>query len=471
MSSLILAESNPQDFDRSIVGGKGLYLLRLSNLAQQTEMFEVPDYFIILTNAKRNYSNTHKGTHVIYEDKEVERVFEKLRKPVAVRSSSPLEDGLNASFAGMFTSFLDVKNYDEMTSRANQVYESAFQERVERYSARMGINFSDAMAIIVQEQVTDALEWGIIQLEDYKAVTETFDRKGRSSSHETQYDFLDEFFPEGFKWTIKPENEPRDWIGEGEFHYATHCAREAKKRLGLDGIVQVEFFLSPAKLPRFVQIRQLPATKSYAAQLDMDIPKGVPYIESEICNDVAGELVLPAYVTTSQSGLKRILIETGQSFFMGLGSGDERAEQFNQNSRLAQNHDFQIFRELVPNERFAGLQSMLPHYNEAWRRGNQLFDEYILVCDKLDEKICEMTDATTNKRAIITCHEAKKTSHAMTVARDLGIMCMGVEGDLYDLEPKFFHQIETGDLIHMKSDGRRAVAYLEKKRVADPYTK
>lgn len=48
---------------------------------------------------------------------------------------------------------------------------------------------------------------------------------------------------------------------------------------------------------------------------------------------------------------------------------------------------------------------------------------------------------------------------------------MGVDGDLYDLEPKFFHQIETGDTIHMKSDGKRAVAYIERKRVSDPYLK
>ena len=462
MVNIIWAGSNPQEFNRDIVGGKGLYLLRLFHLAQQTGMFEVPNFFIVPTNAQRHYSNTSDGTRVVYGDRKIEDAFERLRKPVAVRSSSPLEDGVNASFAGMFGSFLNVNNYNEMGFRANDVYESAFQERVQRYSKRMGVSFSEAMALIVQEQVTNALERGIIQLEDYKAVTETFDRKGISSSHETEYSFLDEFFPEGFKWEIKLDSEPRDWIGEGEIHYATHCAREAKKRLGLDGVVQVEFLLSPAKLPRFVQIRQLPATKSYAAQLDMDIPEGVPYIESQICNDVAGELVLPAYVTTSQSGLKRILIETGQSFFIGLGSGDERAERFNQYSKLAQNRDFQQFRDSAIHERFLGVEGVLPYYNEAWRKGNALFNEYILVCDKLDERIAEMADATTNKRAIITCHEAKKTSHAMTVARDLGIMCMGVEGDLHELEPRFFHQVETGDIIHMKSDGRRAVAYLEK---------
>jgi hypothetical protein len=82
-----------------------------------------------------------------------------------------------------------------------------------------------------------------------------------------------------------------------------------------------------------------------------------------------------------------------------------------------------------------------------------------------------MDDATPNKRAIVTCQEAMETSHAMTVARDLRIMCIGVEGDPADLEPRLFHEVETGDLIHLKSDGRRAVAYLEKKRASDPYLK
>lgn len=469
MGSIVWAGSSPEDFGRDAVGGKGFNLLRLFNLAQQTGLFEVPNYFIIPSDAKKNYINTDNGTCAVYKGPEIRAAFERLRKPVAVRSSSPLEDGLNASFAGMFSSFLDVKSYDEMGLSANKVYKSAFQERAQRYSARRGVEFSDAMAIIVQEQVTGASERGIIQLEDQKAVTESTDREGRTFCNETEYKFLAEIYPEGYNLTTDPARKPRDWLAEGDYHYATYCAREAKKRLGLDGIVQVEFLLFPGKPPVFVQIRQLPSKKAHAEQLDMTIPEGAPYVESEVCNDVAGELALPAYVTASQSGMKRILIGTGQSFFLGLGDSDGRAERFEQNSRLAENHDFQQFKDLVILERLEGLDKVLPYYAILWERGNRLFGEYILVCDRLDDTFAEMSDVTTNKRGIITCLEAKKTSHAMTVARELGIMCMGVEGDMYNLEPKFFHQVETGDIVHMKSDGKRAVAYIEKKRAADPY--
>ena len=184
-------------------------------------------------------------------------------------------------------------------------------------------------------------------------------------------------------------------------------------------------------------------------------------------------------MTTSQKGLKLMLTGTGQSFFLGLdrrinvgpGSRDDRLDRFYQTSKLAKNHDFQQFRDLASNERFVSPEVVLRCYSDAWGRGNALFDQYILVCDRLDETIFEMSEATKNKKAIITCQDADITSHAMTVARDLGIMCMGFRGGISELEPRFFHQIETGDIIHIKSDGKRGIAYLEKKRERDPYLK
>ena len=79
-----------------------------------------------------------------------------------------------------------------------------------------------------------------------------------------------------------------------------------------------------------------------------------------------------------------------------------------------------------------------------------------------------MANVTTNKKAIIACCEEDKNSHAMTVARDLNIMAMSFPGEMRELD-YFYHQVETGDLIHMKSDGKRAVAYIEKRREKDPY--
>ena len=240
------------------------------------------------------------------------------------------------------------------------------------------------------------------------------------------------------------------------------CAREAKKALGLEGDTQVELFLTPQKLPKFVQIRELPRVRSYVRELNLDIPEGVPYIESQVCNDIPGDLSLPAYVTMSQAGLKSILIGTGQYFMMGGDDGDDRAEEFQLLSNLAHNKDFLRLNTLPRQERFRGLEEILPYYNQVWSEGNELFDNYILICDKLDDTHAGMADVTTNKRAIITTLEAEKTSHAMTVARDLGIMAMGVDGNIRDMN-YFYNQVETGDVVRMVSNGKKAVAYVDKR--------
>jgi signal transduction protein with GAF and PtsI domain len=127
----------------------------------------------------------------------------------------------------------------------------------------------------------------------------------------------------------------------------------------------------------------------------------------------------------------------------------------------------------VQAERYTGIadgsRRTIPQYVEAWRKGNSLFDDYILVCNKLDKKLAQMDTKTSNKRAIITWLEAERSSHAMTVARDLGIIAMGVQADYRDLEG-FHHQVQTGDIVSIKSDGRHAIAYIEKKRDSDPYS-
>ncbi|TKJ17899.1 hypothetical protein CEE44_05255 [Candidatus Woesearchaeota archaeon B3_Woes] len=465
MTGLIWAGSDPKTLTRDVVGGKGFNLLRLYQFAQQTGLFEVPNFFIVPVGTERK-----PDEGLTFDFKYAEQAYNKLTNPVIARSSSPLEDGVKASFAGMFRSIPDLNNYKSLTVALYDIIESAWLIEVANYAEKMEVDITEDMAIIVQEQVTNALEKGVIQLEENKAVTEAIDSNGRSSHNETEYAFLDEFLPKGFKLEIKPGDKPRGWLSEGESHHAVYCARKAKEGLGLDGVVQVEFLLAPQQLPKFVQIRQLPKVKPYAYQLDMQIPDDVPYIESEICNGIAGETVLPAYVTTSKSGLRTLLVHVGHADIIGAGDRiDERADDFLQNSKLAQNPDYQTFCSALGYEMMTD-ESVMHYFNDQWKRGNDLFDEYVLVCDRLDETFAGMANLTKNKKAIITCNDAMQTSHAMTVARDLGIPAMGVEGDMRDIN-HFFYQVETGDTVHMKSDGKKAVAYIQKKRTSNPYKK
>ncbi|VVB79138.1 Pyruvate phosphate dikinase, PEP/pyruvate binding domain [uncultured archaeon] len=455
-SRLVWCGESPRDHPREHVGGKGHNLLKLYNLAQDTGLFYVPEFFVVPTGFKYTFRSDETGLSAIFPTNELEKTFAPMRKPVIVRSSSPLEDGLNASFAGVFLSLPDNHNYDALCRSIARVDHSAFADHAEKYTERMGLQPSDSMAMIVQEQVTDFLERGVIQLERDGAIIEGMTKKGNSFTHEIDYWTLREMIKEDAVWTFEKEDKERDYIGEGEMWYAVHGAKRAADLLGLEGTVQVEFLLAPARLPDFVQIRQLPKINSHCAHLDLDIPKGVPYLESQVCNGVPGDISLPAYVTFSESAFGRILIETG------FKSGDERM-QLLKNSKLLPSEEFHNawnFREIM---RFAGVGEGLHYFEEMWARGNSLFPEYILVCDKLDESICGMNNLTTGKRGIITCLEANKTSHAMTVARDLGIPAMGVNGNIADPN-YFFHQVESGDVIRMKSDGKRAVAYVEKSR-------
>ncbi len=454
---LVWCGENPRDHPREDVGGKGYNLLKLFNLAQDTKLFNVPEFFIIPTHYSRD-SVYGKEKYLKFKTDEVKRTFEQMKKPVIARSSSTLEDGINASFAGMFSSIPYQTSYEQLVQTLLEIDDSAdinFNSSLKRYAEKMGITTDSRMALIVQEQVINFLEKGVIQLEEHTATLEGTTRRGTPYSHEIEYRFLREMIKEEDVWIPRVENERRDYIGEGEMWYAVHCAKRAKDLLGLEGSVQVEFLLAPTRLPDFVQIRQLPKIKSYAASLDLDIPQNVPYLESQVCNGVAGDISFPAYVTFSQSAFAKILIETG------MKAADERMQALS-GSKLLQSEEFHNAQNFDSIKYMMGVRDCVSYFEKMWKKGNSLFSDYVLVCDKLDESICGMNNLTTNKRGIITCLEAQKTSHAMTVARDLGIPAMGVNGDISDPN-YFFHQIETGDIVRMKSDGKRAVAYIQRR--------
>jgi pyruvate,water dikinase len=73
---------------------------------------------------------------------------------VAVRSSSPDEDGTILSFAGQFDTFLDVTGLDEVCSRVRDCWASAFSGRALRYRLAHGlVPTSVGLAVIVQAMV------------------------------------------------------------------------------------------------------------------------------------------------------------------------------------------------------------------------------------------------------------------------------------------------------------------------------
>lgn len=77
---------------------------------------------------------------------------------VAVRSSSSAEDWNNASFAGLYETYLNVKTQEDLISKVKACWASVFAERVQTYYQTMNINSENlSMSVVVQGLVTSEI--------------------------------------------------------------------------------------------------------------------------------------------------------------------------------------------------------------------------------------------------------------------------------------------------------------------------
>jgi pyruvate,water dikinase len=73
---------------------------------------------------------------------------------VAVRSSAASEDTLDASFAGMFDTFLNIEaKHDLVAESVKRCWASLFNERAMLYRIRKGIPHLEGMAVLIQEMI------------------------------------------------------------------------------------------------------------------------------------------------------------------------------------------------------------------------------------------------------------------------------------------------------------------------------
>ena len=154
-------------------GGKGDNLLKLN------EVFNVPQGFVLSADTYTDWVNQTSLAQELNEiaqqnpetayarvresfqttnlpddlTKKLNTEFEKLRKPLAVRSSSIAEDGSNNSFAGQHESILGVSNFEEFLMAIKEVYASLFTPRAVQYRQSQGLSQTDAIALVVQEMI------------------------------------------------------------------------------------------------------------------------------------------------------------------------------------------------------------------------------------------------------------------------------------------------------------------------------
>lgn len=186
--SFIESLSSPIPPDRALVGGKAVGLSRMT-----TAGVPVPPGFTVTTQAyidfveSNNLENTMDSllTEIDFGDPDsVEAVSSRVRAHileasmpnsvyseiatayrslgddlfVAVRSSGTAEDMGDASFAGLYDSFLEIRGVDDVVQAVQKCWASLWTARCLSYRNHLGINHRQALvAVVVQEMVNAEL--------------------------------------------------------------------------------------------------------------------------------------------------------------------------------------------------------------------------------------------------------------------------------------------------------------------------
>lgn len=81
--------------------------------------------------------------------------------PVAVRSSSDLEDLPSASFAGLYDTFLDVNSPAELRERIGRCFRSGSSDRVRAYLAKRGLGGTEQPVSVLVQKMVDSRAAGV----------------------------------------------------------------------------------------------------------------------------------------------------------------------------------------------------------------------------------------------------------------------------------------------------------------------
>ncbi len=156
MQIKFLGSPDIKDANSSVVGGKAfnLHLLKCQG-------FNIPPAFLVtsLHDDLSEAINTIGGF------------------PVAVRSSCSLEDMKGASFAGLYETFLNIKNEEDLETKIKECFESKNSERVHDYLKVKGIEASSAdlkMSVLVQKMIDPLLAGVLFTLNPKNGFEEEF---------------------------------------------------------------------------------------------------------------------------------------------------------------------------------------------------------------------------------------------------------------------------------------------------------
>jgi len=129
-----------------LIGGKAW------NLNKIRYHVKVPEFVVISTEAFRHYIEHKKPPEGLVQ--EIQQVFQELfrAQTIAVRSSGTAEDLSNRSYAGMYTTVLNVSGVTEIVAAITRVWDSNQSRQVKAYRVQHDLKPGD-MAVILQQQL------------------------------------------------------------------------------------------------------------------------------------------------------------------------------------------------------------------------------------------------------------------------------------------------------------------------------
>lgn len=144
--SPILDWATAQDAGAAVAGGKGWQLGRMAALG-----VAVPPGFVLAAAASLGRPPGQRVSDTL-----AQAVHDALQargwldQPLALRSSSPQEDGSAASFAGIHLSCLNVRGAAAATDAVRHIWDSAWSPQADAYRQRLGQNDAQrAMAVVI----------------------------------------------------------------------------------------------------------------------------------------------------------------------------------------------------------------------------------------------------------------------------------------------------------------------------------
>lgn len=376
------------------VGGKALNLFQLAEISQGRD-FLVPNFIVIPVG----YRCTEEELHTL---------FDSLEKPLAVRSSSPLEDSSRYSYAGQFDSVLNVSDFKTFQEAIGKVIDSATGEKVRGYNVQHGLPLDDRMAVIVQTMIEPnyaGVCYSSNNEKDPKTIIEyVFGLSDRLLSGEDQ----------GYIVSIDSHFHIKNKYGQNylpKLKRVVRVAHELERFFGQQ--MDIEFAVTHEGSIYVVQAR--PITRP-------DWP------EIHIPDIKESDIILRADIVHGSGTFTGPVVRFISSKYI---------EEFAQNYNLI------------------ALDQLHEQYSRLYQFNLKHPEGFCLIADSLEDyNAMVKINGLNNMRVLVTLNYASRFSHPAKVISETGAFYLGVVGrtDILD-------QINTGDTISVVSDQRIGILY------------